>query len=139
GLSKSEVEKMVADARAHEGEDKARRELVELRNRAEQMAYQMDKLIKENKEKISADAAKQVEDAVAELNQVREGQDKAAIEDALRKLEQASHRAAEEMYRAAGAGAGGPQPPNAGGPEAGAGPQPGGKKDDVVDAEFRTS
>ncbi|HZA51207.1 MAG TPA: molecular chaperone DnaK, partial [Myxococcaceae bacterium] len=47
GLSKSEVEKMVADARAHEGEDKARRELVELRNRAEQMAYQMDKLIKE--------------------------------------------------------------------------------------------
>jgi molecular chaperone DnaK len=138
GLNKTEVEKMVADARAHESEDKARRELVELKNRAEQMAYQMEKLVKENKEKISADAAKAVEDAVAELNKVREGQDKAAIEDALRKLEQASHRAAEEMYKAAGA-AGTPPPPGAGGPEAGAGPQQGGKKDDVVDAEFRTS
>src|SRR5919201_4143339 len=137
GLNKNEVEKMVADARSHEAEDKARRELVELKNRAEQMAYQMEKLVKENKEKISADAAKQVEDAVAELNKVREGEDKAPIEEALRKLEQASHRAAEEMYRAAGAGAGGPQPPDAGAPGAGAGPQPGGKKDDVVDAEFR--
>jgi molecular chaperone DnaK len=138
GLNKNEVEKMVADARAHETEDKARRELVELKNRAEQMAYQMEKLVKENKEKISADAAKAVEDAVAEVNRVRGGQDTAAIEDALRKLEQASHRAAEEMYKAAGA-AGAPPPPGAGGPAAGAGAQQGGKKDDVVDAEFRTS
>jgi molecular chaperone DnaK len=137
GLAKNEVEKMVADARSHESEDKARRELVELKNRAEQMAYQMDKLLKENKEKISPDAAKAVEDAVAELNKVREGQEKSAIEEALGKLEQASHRAAEEMYRAAGAGAGGPQPPNGSAP--GAGPQQGGKKDDVVDAEFRTN
>jgi molecular chaperone DnaK len=135
GLNKGEVEKMVADAQAHEAEDKARRELVELKNRAEQMAYQMEKLLKENKDKISADAAKAVEGAVAELNQVRNGQDKAAIEDALRKLEQASHRAAEEMYKAAGS----PPPPGGDGQAPGAGAPQGGKKDDVVDAEFRTS
>ena len=138
GLAKDEVEKMVQDARAHESEDKARRELVELKNRAEQMAYQSDKLVKENKDKLTADAAKGLEEAVAELNKVREGEDKAAIEEALGKLEQATHKAAEEMYKAAGAAGGGTPPGGTPGGEAPAG-DAGAKKDDVVDAEFRTN
>ncbi len=137
GLAKDEVEKMVAAAREHESEDKSRRELVETKNKAEQLAYQMDKLLKENKDKISADSAKTLEDAIADLNKVREGSDKAAIDAALTKLEQASHKVAEEMYKAAGstegAPAGGPPPPGGAAP----GAEQGGKKEDVVDAEFR--
>ncbi|MGQ0504846.1 MAG: molecular chaperone DnaK [Myxococcaceae bacterium] len=143
GLAKDEVEKMVAAAKENEAADKDRRELVEVKNRSENLSYQMEKLIKENTDKLSPDTAKTLQAAIADLNGVREGQDKAAIEAALQKLEQASHKAAEEMYKAAGAGT----PP--GGPTAGATPPgtegatPGSQatpqKDDVVDAEFRSS
>jgi len=150
GLSKNEVEKMVTDAKSHEAEDHARRDLVEVKNRAENMVYQMEKLIKENKEKISPDSVKALEEAIKEVNSVREGQDKAAIEAAVQKLEQASHKAAEEMYRAAAPPPGSAAQPQGGeaGAGANAGPgstatpqEPGGekKKDDVVDAEFRTN
>src|ERR1043165_6024004 len=94
---------MVKDTAANEATDKERRALVDLKNKAEQLSYQMEKLVKENKDKMSPDTAKAVEDAVAELNKVREGTDKAAIEAAVQKLEQTSHKAAEEMYKAAGA------------------------------------
>ena len=142
GLNKSEVEKMVADARAHEAEDKERRELIEVKNRAEQLTYQMDKLIKENKEKLSADSVKAIEEGLAKVNAVREGQDKQAIEDAMTALTQASHKAAEEMYKSAAATEGAP-PPGGDVPPGGEAPPPGpdagAKKDDVVDAEFRTN
>jgi molecular chaperone DnaK len=141
GLNKAEVEKMVSDARANESADKARRELVEVKNRAENLTYQMEKLLKENKEKLSAESAAKLEEAIQGLNAVREGTDKAAIESAMSALEQASHKVAEEMYRAAGSPAGGPGGPEApgapGAPGTGADAPP--KKDDVVDAEFRTN
>ena len=72
GLAKDEVEKMVAYARSHEAEDKARREEIEARNRLENLAYQTEKLVKENKEKLSAETAKALEEAVAEAHKVRE-------------------------------------------------------------------
>jgi len=137
GLSKSEVEKMVTEARSHEGEDKARRELVEAKNRGENLVYQMEKLIKENKEKLSADTTRSLEDAIKQVNSVREGQDKEAIKSAVEKLEQASHKAAEEMYRAVGATAQPGSTPET--PSAAPGSQATPKKDDVVDAEFRSS
>jgi molecular chaperone DnaK len=135
GLAKDEVEKMVAQARENEAADKARRELVELKNQAESQVYAADKMLKENKDKLSADAAKALEEAVANVNKVREGQDKDAIKSALDALQQASYKIAEEMYRATGQ-AGGPPPP--GGPSAAPGSQAT-PKDDVVDAEFRQS
>ncbi|XXF75289.1 molecular chaperone DnaK [Myxococcaceae bacterium GXIMD 01537] len=139
GLAKDEVEKMVSQARQHEAEDKSRRELVELKNQAEAQSYAADKMVKENKDKLSADSAKQIEDAVAELNKVREGQDKDAIKAALEKLQQASYKVAEEMYKATG-GAPGAEAPGAGAPPPGAAPGSQAKpKDDVVDAEFRQS
>ncbi len=137
GLAKDEVEKMVAQARENEAADKARRELVELKNQAESQSYAADKMLKENKEKLSADGAKALEEALAELNKVREGEDKDAIKAALEKLQQASYKVAEEMYRATGQ-AGGPPPPGEG-PSAAPGSQATPKKDDVVDAEFRQS
>ena len=144
GLNKDEVEKMVKEASANESADKERRALVEVKNKAENLTYQMEKLVKENKEKIGADTAKAIEEAVAELNKVREGTDKAAIEAAVAKLEQTSHKAAEEMYKSAGAGAPGSTAEAAQGATPGAdGSAPGSaatpKKDDVVDAEFRSN
>ncbi len=137
GLAKDEVEKMVAAAKAHEAEDKSRREVIELKNRAEQLAYQMEKLVKENGDKLSAESKGAVEEAIQGLNAVREGNDKAAIEAAMQKLEQASHKAAEEMYKAAGAQGSEAAPGATPGAEPGSQATP--KKDDVVDAEFRTN
>ncbi|HTP50712.1 MAG TPA: molecular chaperone DnaK [Anaeromyxobacteraceae bacterium] len=135
GLAKDEVEKMVADARDHEAEDKKRREEVELRNRAENLAYQMEKLLKENKEKLAAATAKEVEDLVAEAHRVRERGTSEEVKAALEKLERASHKAAEELYRAAGTTPG-PAAPGPG-PDAGAAQPQAKKGDDVVDAEFK--
>jgi molecular chaperone DnaK len=131
GLAKDEVEKMVADARSHEAEDKQRREEVEARNRGENLAYQVEKLLKENKEKLSAETVKEMEEAVAKVHELREKGTAEELKAATERLEKASHKAAEELYKSATPG---PGP----GPEGGA--PPSGeekKKDDVVDAEFK--
>jgi molecular chaperone DnaK len=132
GLAKDEVEKMVADARSHEAEDKQKREEVEQRNRAENLAYQMEKLLKDNKDKLSAGVAKEIEDAVAEVHKVREKGSAEEVKAAAERLERASHKAAEELYKSAPGGPGG----EAGGPQQ---PPPDQKKPDgdVVDAEFK--
>jgi molecular chaperone DnaK len=138
GLDKTEVERMVKEASANEAADKERRALIEVKNKAENLAYNLEKLVKDNKEKLSADSVKSLEEAAKELHTVREGTDKAAIEAVITKAEQVSYKAAEEMYKAAGAapGADGAAAgaPGAAGPAAGAP-----KKDDVVDAEFRSN
>jgi len=134
GLAKDEVEKMVADARSHEAEDKKRREEVEQRNRAENLAYQMEKLVKDNKEKLSAAAVTEIEDAVKKVHEVREKGSADEIKAAAERLERASHKAAEELYKTAGGPAGGA---GQGGPEQQAPPGEAGKKDDVVDAEYK--
>ncbi len=137
GLSKDEVGKMVADAAGHEAEDKKRRELIETRNRAENLAYQMEKLLKDSQGKLSADVVKAVQDGIAACHKVKDSEDEAAVKQAMEQLEQASHKAAEELYKAAGPG--GPGGPG-GGPTGGGEPgetaeQP--KQGEVVDAEFR--
>jgi molecular chaperone DnaK len=142
GLNKDEVEKMVQDAAANEASDKAKREVIELKNKAENLAYQLEKLVTENKEKLSADTVKALEEASKSLHTARAGEDKAAIETALKAAEQVSYKAAEEMYKASGAQPGAPGAEGGAGPEAGApgaAPGAGAKKDDVVDAEFRSN
>jgi molecular chaperone DnaK len=130
GLAKGEVEKMVNDARAHEAEDKQRREEIEQRNRAENLAYQMEKLLKENKEKLPAATAKEIEEAIQEVHKVREKGSASEVKAAMERLERASHKAAEELYKTAAPG------PGDGSPGAGAPPEEK-KKDNVVDAEFK--
>jgi len=136
GLAKDEVEKMVADARSHEDEDKKRREEVEQKNRAENLAYQMEKLVKDNREKLSTATVGEIEEAVKKVHEVREKGSADEIKAAVERLEKASHKAAEELYKTAGGAAaggadGGPQqqPPPGG--------EAGGKKEDVVDAEYK--
>src|SRR5574342_1193009 len=127
GLAKDEVEKMVADARSHEGEDKKKREEIEQRNRAENLAYQMEKLLKENKDKLPAAVVKELEEGVAEVHRVREKGSPEEVKAAVERLERASHKAAEELYKTAG-----PAPGQPGEPQ-----KDEKKKDDVVDAEFK--
>ena len=123
---------MVADARSHESEDKQRREEVEQRNRAENLAYQMEKLLKDNKDKLPAATVKEIEDAIAEVHKLREKGSADELKAAMDRLEKASHKAAEELYKTAAPGAapGGPAPQEG---------EPGEekKKDNVVDAEFK--
>ncbi|HSP79329.1 MAG TPA: molecular chaperone DnaK [Myxococcaceae bacterium] len=136
GLAKDEVEKMVNAAKENEAADKARRELVEAKNQAEAQVYAAEKMVKENREKLSPDAVSSLEAAIKGVNDVREGEDVAAIKSALEALQQASYKVAEEMYKASGAE--GATPPPGAEAEPSAAPGSSAKpKEDVVDAEFR--
>jgi len=137
GLSKEEVERMAKEAEAHASEDKAKREEIEARNQLDGMVYQVEKMLKENGDKISGDEKGQVESAVAEAKKALEGTDATAMNAAREKLTAASHKLAEVMYKAQqtppadGASAG----PQSGAPPNGAGQQQ--KKDEgVIDAEY---
>jgi molecular chaperone DnaK len=138
GLSKEEVERMAKEAEAHSAEDKAKREEIEARNQLDGMVYQVEKMLKENGDKISGDEKGQVESAVADARKALEGTDAAAMNAAREKLTAASHKLAEAMYKAQqtpptdGASGAGPQ---AGAQSNGAGQQE--KKDEgVIDAEY---
>jgi molecular chaperone DnaK len=133
GLSKDEVEKMARDAESHVADDRKKKEEIEARNRADAMVYNVEKMLKEHREKISEADAKQVEAALEDVRKAMSegGLDK--INAATDKLTQASHKLAEAMYSTQSTG------PNGAGstPGAGAtGTQEEKPKDDVVDAEF---
>ena len=139
GLSKDEVEKMARDAESHSSDDRKKKEEIESRNRADAMVYNIEKMLKEHRDKVAASDAKAVEDALEETKKAMSegGIDK--INQATSKLETASHKLAEAMYKSASQTAG---TPPGGGAQGGAAPADGdakpkdGKKDDVVDAEF---
>jgi molecular chaperone DnaK len=136
GLSKEEVEKMARDAEAHGADDRKKKEEIEARNRADAMTYNVDKMLKEHRDKISEGDAQQVEAALEEVKKAMAegGIDK--INSATDKLTTASHKLAEAMYKAQsttpnGAGAPGADATGAGATSEGEKP-----KDNVVDAEF---
>jgi molecular chaperone DnaK len=100
----------------------------------------MEKLIAENKAKLSEATAKAVQDGITEVHNIKASEDGDAIKAAMEKLEKASHAAAAELYRSASPEAGAPGAgPAAGGPTADKDGEKKGGKDDVVDAEFRPS
>ena len=140
GLSKEEVERMAKEADAHSAEDKAAREVIESRNQLDGMVYNIEKMFREHGDKISGEERQQVETALADAKKALESNDKAQMDSAREKLTQASHKLAEQMYKAsAQAGQAQPGPgPQAGptpGSTDGAGPQQ--KKDEgVIDAEY---
>ncbi|MYN68618.1 MAG: molecular chaperone DnaK [Acidobacteria bacterium] len=145
GLGKDEVDRMMRDAESHADEDKARKQEVETRNRADQAAYAAERMLKDAGDKLSAEERKPVEEAVAGLKKAIEGGDAAAIDQALETLNAAQQAAAQTLYAktaqaAPGAGGGsgpGPGPGPDAGPEAGAGPggPRTGNAGDVIDAE----
>jgi molecular chaperone DnaK len=135
GLSKDEIEKMRRDAESHADEDKQKFELASARNQADNMCYQLEKMMKEHADKLT-DADKQpLTRAIETTREAAKGTDVAAIKSAVEQLEAASHAFSKVLYEKGGAGAA------AAGGEAGEGPAAGGgeqKKgdDDVIEGEF---
>lgn len=101
GLDEQEIDRMVKDAEAHSAEDKKRRELVDVKNQADQMVYNMEKLLRENKDKIPADEASRIQAEIDNTKKAAEGEDVDAIKQAMEKLSQASHKLTEMMYQQA--------------------------------------
>ncbi|MDB5350302.1 MAG: chaperone protein DnaK, partial [Planctomycetota bacterium] len=135
GLTKDAIEQMRRDADANAAEDKRRRELAELRNAAEQRVYQVEKMLSENKDRLSEGDMSAVRAAINTVNQVKSGDDPAAIQRAIDDLQQAS-QAMSQHLQAASASAGtqgstnGPSGASNGGPQ-------GSHEEDVVDVEFQ--
>ncbi len=103
GLSKDEIERMKKDAEIHAEEDKHKKELIEARNLADSLVYSTEKAMKDAGEKITADEKKPVEDAITELNKVKNGDDLDAIRKASEALSQAAQKIGEKLYAAAAA------------------------------------
>ena len=132
GLSEDEVEKLVQEAAANEADDKQRREVIESRNQLDNLVYQTEKVLSENKEKLPEGEVANVESAIDDAKNALDSDELDTLKGAFEALTAASHKLAEVAYQ------------NAGGPEGaapGAGPAPesddgddGG--DDVIDAEF---
>jgi molecular chaperone DnaK len=142
GLSKEEVERMAKEADAHSAEDKAQRESIEAKNQLDSLVYSVEKMLREHGDKISGSERGDVENAVADAKKALESNDKAQMEKARETLTQASHKLAEQMYKAAqpqgapqGAGpSGGASTDGAGASASGNGQA---KKDEgVIDAEY---
>ncbi len=126
GLTKDEVEKMKHQAGEHAAEDKARREVVDLKNQAEHIIYSTKKSLEEHGGKVAAEVRSNIESAISSLEDKLKGDDKKAIEAALRQLNNAAIELGKAAYEAASGKAGAP---GAGGGKAKA-------DDDVIDAEY---
>jgi molecular chaperone DnaK len=131
GLSKEEVEKMQKEAEAHAEDDRKAKETIEIRNNADNLAYQCEKQLKELGDKVDGASKKNIEDAIEKVREALKGNDSDAIKSAYDDLQTKFQEVTTAAYKAAAASAG-PTPEQEG--EAAAEPQA--KKDDVVDAEF---
>lgn len=137
GLSKEEIDSMVKDAETHAEEDKMKREEIETRNQADSLVYNTEKVLNENKDKLSNEDIKLVEDAIKDTKDAIQTGDTAKIKEKMEALNNASHKLAEAMYKQAGAEG----QPSAGAEAGGPSEAPGAEsqaetQDNVVDAEF---
>ncbi len=130
GLSKQDVERMAREAEAHSAEDKEKREEIEARNQLDGLVYSVEKMLRDNGDKISSSERADVENAIADSKKALESNDKRQMDQARERLTQASHKLAEQMYQAA-------QPQSASGAAPGSTSDSQPKRDDgVVDAEY---
>ena len=134
GLSKDEVERLVKDAEAHASEDSAKRDAVDAHNRGESMAYETEKFLKENGEKMPSDKKMKVENSLQALKEALKGTDTDAVKKAVETLTSDMQAVSADLYAQAKQqqpGAGAPPPPPPGGNAGGAKPD-----GDVIDADF---
>jgi molecular chaperone DnaK len=99
GLAKDEVDRMVREAESHAAEDRARREVIDARNEADSLAYQVEKTINENQDKVPSSERARIESAIADVRRVLQGDDVAAIRKAKDELQRASHDLASRLYQ----------------------------------------
>jgi molecular chaperone DnaK len=141
GLSKEEVERVTKEGELHADEDRRRKEEIEVKNKADSMVYSVEKLLKENRDKISESDAKNIESALEDAKKTLQEGDMSKINAAVDRLTSASHKLAEAMYKQASTaraaqGAPGSAPGASTSTSGGAGPQGGSKGDgEVIDAE----
>lgn len=134
GLSEEEVEQMRREAEVHADEDRQRRDLIEARNRADNMVYSAEKTLTDLGDKVPSDLKGQVEDAAAKVREVKDGDDIETIKEATDALSQVLQQLGQAAYQqsaesqAPGQDAPGDTPPDA---------QPGEGDEDVVDGEFK--
>jgi molecular chaperone DnaK len=139
GLNESEIERMVREADSHRSEDQERRRQVEVRNQLDGLIYSTEKTYEEHKEKLGPDEKGELESALADARKALESGETGTMEKATERLQQATHKLAEVMYRSQqGGGQPGGAPGAAGAGTAGAaGGRPGaGTSDEVIDAEY---
>ncbi len=139
GLSDDEIDKMVQDAERFAGEDKLKRESVELRNQAEAMIYSTEKSLSEMGDKLPEEDKTKIEATKEQLRKSLEGDDTEAIKSDLEALTQASHKLAEMLYQQQAQQQGGAGPDGTpGGDAAGGSGQEKAKSsdEDIVDADF---
>ncbi|HJT16352.1 MAG TPA: Hsp70 family protein, partial [Thermoanaerobaculia bacterium] len=127
GLSKDDVSKMVKDAEAHAAEDKTRREEIEAKNHLDTLVYSVEKMLNENRDKISGSDVSNLESAISEARKAMEQGGTDNIKRATDNLTKASHKLAEVMYQQGGAQQQQQQP--------GGDQQQPSNKDDVIEAE----
>jgi molecular chaperone DnaK len=127
GLSKDEVDRMMREAESHAEDDKKRKEEIDTRNQADQVAYAAERMLKDAGDKLPAPDRAAIESAISDLKSSIEQNDIAGMKRRMDALNAAQHKAAEAMYRAAGTGAPGGQP--------GGEPTEGRPAGDVIDAE----
>jgi molecular chaperone DnaK len=132
GLSKEEVDKMQKEAEAHAEEDRKAKETIEIRNNADNLAYQCEKQLKELGDKVDGASKKTVDDAIEKVREALKGSDSDAIKTAYDDLQAKFQEVTTAAYKQAAASASGPAPQ----PEDASDAEPQAKKDDVVDAEF---
>jgi len=141
-LDKDQVERLVQEAKRNEAQDQHRKELIEARNAADTLTYQMEKTLRDLGDKVSASDRDRIEQIIVDLKREKDGDDAARIRQLIEQLQQASYAIGQQMYAQQGdagaqqAGAQGQQQAPGGPPPGyGAGPPPGGE--DVVDGEFQ--
>jgi molecular chaperone DnaK len=132
GISAADVEKMRREAESHADDDRKKRELIDARNQADQMIYQMEKLLRDNKDKVTDADKAPIQSAIERVKQAASGEDVNAIRQAIDELQQASHAMAQHLYSKQQE-PGGSAP---GGETSGDGRAQGQGKEDVIDAEF---
>jgi molecular chaperone DnaK len=143
GLSEDEVAKMTKDAESHAEEDKKRREVVDLKNQADQLVYSTEKTLKEHGEKVSAEIRGNIENALNNLKEAAKGDNGDAIKKAIENLSSTAQELGKILYEEAakktgtGAAAGGAEA--AGQTEPKEGPRKAKGGDDVIDAEFEAT
>jgi molecular chaperone DnaK len=135
-LSQDEVENLVKEAKRHEAEDERRRELVEARNTADQLIYQMEKMLRDLGDKVSTSDRQRIEQFIEDLKQAKQGDDTGRIRQLIEQLQQASYAIGQQMYAQQQAG----PSPQAGPPPPGTREdreKPGDGGEEVVEGEFR--
>jgi len=136
GLDEREIDRMVNDADAHSEEDKRRREVIDAKNQADQLVYSLEKLLRENKERIPESEAEHVRAEIENTKKAMESDNLDQIRGAVEALSRASHKLTEMMYQQAGPPPqSSEQPPHQQEPQASGQSSGGGGEDEVIDAE----